>query len=72
MTSLLELKERLMRFYGKNEAYVLPGIKFILAAATFLMINLNIGYMTKLAGIPVALVLALLCAVLPEIGRAHV
>ena len=65
MTSLLEWKEKLIRFYGKNEVYVVPGIKFILAAVVFLLINLNMGYMTKLAGIPVALVLALLCAVLP-------
>lgn len=65
MTGLLELKERLIRFCGKYEVYVLPVVKFILAAVTFLMINSSIGYMKRLAGIPVALVLSVLCAVLP-------
>ena len=31
MTTLLELKEKLIRFYGKNEIYVVPVLKFILA-----------------------------------------
>ena len=65
MTGLLELKERLIRFFGKNEIYVVPVLKFILATVVFLLINQNIGYMTRLAGLPVTLVLALLCAVLP-------
>lgn len=65
MTGLLELKEKVIRFCGKYEVYVLPVVKFILAVVTFLMINSNIGYMKRLAGIPVALVLSVLCAVLP-------
>ena len=36
MTTLLELKEKLIRFYGKNEIYVKPAIRFILALFTFL------------------------------------
>ena len=45
MTTLLELKEKLIRFYGKNEIYVKPAIRFVLALFTFLMINNSIGYM---------------------------
>ena len=55
MTGLLELKERLIRFFGKNEIYVVPVLKFILATVVFLLINQNIGYMTRLAGLPVTL-----------------
>lgn len=65
MTAILELKEKLVRFYGKNEAYLLPVIRFILAFVVFLMINLNIGYMERISSIPVALILALLCSILP-------
>ena len=45
MTGLLELKERLIRFFGKNEIYVKPVIRFVLALFTFLVINNSIGYM---------------------------
>ena len=55
MTGLLELKERLIRFFGKNEIYVVPVLKFILATVVFLLINQNIGYMTRLAGLPVVI-----------------
>lgn len=65
MTVLLEWKEKLTRFYGKYEVYILPVLKFVLALAMFLLINQNIGYMKRLAGVPVTLVLSLLCAVLP-------
>ena len=65
MTAILELKEKMVRFYGKNEAYLLPVIRFILAFVVFLMINLNIGYMERISSIPVALILALLCSILP-------
>ena len=43
MTTLLELKEKLIRFYGKNEIYVKPAIRFVLALFTFLVINNSIG-----------------------------
>ena len=39
MTTLLELKEKLVHFYGKNEVYITPIIRFLLAFASFLMIN---------------------------------
>lgn len=65
MTVLLEWKEKLTRFFGKYEVYIVPVIKFILALAVFLLINQNIGYMKRLSGMPVTLILALLCAVFP-------
>ena len=45
MTTLLELKEKLIRFYGKNEIYVKPAIRFVLALFTFLVINNHLFYL---------------------------
>ena len=68
MTTLLELKEKLIRFYGKNEIYVKPAIRFVLALFTFLMINNSIGYMKMVSKTPVAVILALVCSMLPANG----
>lgn len=68
MTTLLELKEKLVRFYGKNEVFITPVVKFILAFITFTMINTNIGYMSSISKMPIAIILALLCSVLPVNG----
>lgn len=65
MTTILELKEKLIRFYGKYEVYITPIIKFAVALVTFLIINYNIGYMKNISRTPIALILALLCSILP-------
>lgn len=65
MTTILELKEKLIRFYGKYEVYITPIIKFAVALVTFLIINYNIGYMKSISRTPIALILALLCSILP-------
>ena len=65
MTKLLEIKDRVVKFYGKFETYIHPAVKFLLAMLSFLMINRQIGYMEKLQSLPVVLVLALLCGILP-------
>lgn len=65
MTTLLELKEKLVRFYGKNEVYITPFIRFVIAFTAFFMINNNIGYMKSISSLPIALILALVCSVLP-------
>ena len=68
MTTLLEIKEKLIRFYGKNEVYITPVIKFVFALFTFLMINDSIGYMKMISKTPIALILALVSAVIPVNG----
>ena len=65
MTTLLELKEKLVRFYGKYEVYITPIVKFIVAFAALMTIDRNIGYMELVSSTPVALILGLLCAILP-------
>lgn len=65
MTTLLELKEKIVSFYGKNEVFITPALKFIVSLAAFLAINSSIGYMESISKVPVALILALLCSILP-------
>lgn len=65
MSGVLEWREKVIHFFGKYEAYIVPVIKFALALATFLMIGKNIGYMEKINSLSVDLIAALLCSVLP-------
>lgn len=72
MTTLLELKEKLTRFYGKYDIYITPVIKFTVALTAFLLINYNIGYMEKISSTPIALILALICSILPVGGAVFI
>jgi len=65
MTNLLVLKEHLKSFYSKNEVYLIPLIKFLVAFISLLLINGKLGYMTQLNSIMVVLILALMCSFLP-------
>lgn len=66
MTKLLEIKDKLIRFYSRYESYLYPVVRFVLAFALFSMINGSIGYMEKISTLPVALILSLVCAILPS------
>ena len=65
MVALLEIKEKMVRIYGKYEAYITPLLRFVLALVAFLLIKGNLGYMKSLSTTPVALILAAVCSVLP-------
>ncbi len=65
MSFLLELREKLRNMYSRNEVYILPLVKFLLAFLVLMLLNLNLGYMTKLNSPVVLLVLALMCSFLP-------
>ena len=65
MVALLEIKEKLVRIYGKYEAYITPLLRFLLTLTAFLLINANIGYMRLISRTPIALILAAVCSVLP-------
>jgi hypothetical protein len=65
MTQLLEIKEKLVRLFGKFETYIIILVKFAVAYAVFATINSNIGYMDRISSVPVALILSLLCGILP-------
>ena len=65
MVALLELKEKLVRIYGRYEAYITPLFRFVLAFAAFFNINGNIGYMKAISSMPAAILLSVVCAILP-------
>ena len=65
MTSLLELKQYIKRFYIKNETYITYIWKFLLALITIAVINNKLGYMQALNNIAIVLMASLLCAILP-------
>ena len=66
MTALLEFKQKLKGLYAQYEIYLLPLLKFILAAVYFTWINTNMGYMKQIDNIFIVLILALICSILPS------
>ena len=65
MTALLELRENLKKIYSRNEAFILPVIKFLLGFIVLSIINGKMGYMTKLDNMAIVLIISLLCSFLP-------
>ncbi len=65
MTTLLELKEQLIKFYAKYEVYILPVLKFLTALFVLIIINGNIGYMSRLKNPAIVMIAALICSFLP-------
>ena len=66
MTKLYELKDKIVRFHAEYEIYMAYIYKFIVALALFGLINGKIGFMERISGFPVTLVLALVCCLLPK------
>ncbi len=65
MTSLLELKQYIKRFYVKNETYLTYIWKFLLALISIAFINNKLGYMSSLNNFAIVMMASLLCAILP-------
>lgn len=65
MSSLLVTKEYMKQIYAKNQAYIDPILKFLMALVVFLLINVKMGYMERLNSMIVVLVLALFCSFMP-------
>lgn len=65
MTALLELRENLKKIYSRNEAFILPVIKFLLSFIVLSIINGKMGYMTKLDNMAIVMIVSLLCSFLP-------
>lgn len=66
MTKLLEIKDQVFRFCGEYELYLKFVYKFIIALALFCLINGTVGFMESISTFPVALLLALVCCLLPQ------
>lgn len=66
MTKLMEIKEQVVKFCGEYELYLKFVYKFILALALFCLINGSIGFMESISTFSIALLLALVCCLLPQ------
>jgi len=58
MTALLELRENLKKIYSRNEAFILPVIKFLLSFIVLSIINGKMGYMTKIDNMAIVLIVS--------------
>lgn len=65
MTALLSFREAIRQLYAKYDTYMISIWKFLLAIASFLMINGKMGFLEKLDSIFIVLILALFCSFLP-------
>ena len=65
MMGLLVFKERLRAFYGRHSMWIPPLLKFALSLTVFLLLNTNLGYMTRLNHPLAVIALSLVCAFLP-------
>lgn len=65
MTILLEFREKLKMLYGKYDMYIRPLIKCILTFVTLTIINVNIGFMTRLKNPILVIMVSLAASILP-------
>lgn len=65
MDSLVLLREKFQELYAKNSRIIDKAVQFLIALATFYLINSNVGFM-KMAATPVVMVaLAVICTFFP-------
>lgn len=65
MKQLLFIKEKIKKFVGKNDVFIIPALKFLLTFVTVLQINKELGFMHKISSMPVSLVVGLAGSFLP-------
>ena len=65
MTNLLVIKEQLAGFFSRFETYIVAVLKFILALIALLIINADLGFMSKIDNGAIVLIVSLLCSFLP-------
>ena len=58
MTQIYELKDKIVKFHAEYELYLKYIYKFIIAIALFSVINGKVGFMERIAELPVSLLLA--------------
>ena len=66
MTQVYELKDKIIKFHAEYEVYLKYVYKFFVAFSLFFMINSKIGFMERITELPVSLILALVCCLLPK------
>ena len=48
MRDLLVIKEKLKKFVGKNEVFILPVLKFLMVFIAMAKINSSLGFMSSI------------------------
>ena len=66
MTGLLEMREKLKLLYSRNEVFIVPVLKFLLAFVTLTVVNGRLGYMSRVDNLAIVLIVSLLCSFLPN------
>lgn len=59
------MREKLKLLYSRNEVFIVPVIKFLLAFITLTVVNGRMGYMSRLDSLPIVLIVSLMCSFLP-------
>lgn len=65
MTTLLELREKIISIYSQYENYINLAVRFLMALFALLYINSMTGYQETLAGIMPTFILALIATLIP-------
>ncbi len=65
MTWFLEAKERIRSFCNRFEIYLIPVCKVVVAFVLYYLISTKLGYSEVVKELPINIVLALVCALLP-------
>ena len=66
MTKIIEIKDKVFKFCAEYDSYLKYLYKFLAAFVLFNVINGSIGFMEKISTMPIALLLALICCLLPQ------
>ena len=66
MTKIIEIKDKVFKFCAEYDSYLRYLYKFLAAFVLFSVINSSIGFMEKISTMPIALLLALICCLLPQ------
>ncbi|MBR4027936.1 MAG: hypothetical protein IKJ01_10420 [Lachnospiraceae bacterium] len=66
MTKIIEIKDKVFKFWAEYEIYLTPVYKFIIAFVLFSIISNSIGFMESINSLPVILVISLVCCLLSQ------
>ncbi|MBQ8822391.1 MAG: hypothetical protein IJZ82_07085 [Lachnospiraceae bacterium] len=65
MGNILEVRDKLKFLYIKNEVFLLPVLKFMLAFTSICIVSGRLGYMAKVDNLGLILIASLMCSFLP-------
>ena len=65
MMKLLLLKEQIVKVYNRNEVFITPIIKTLIALIVISVINVQLGYLSVLNNMLIVMMAALMCSFMP-------